>query len=307
MSLRSDLKEKSFIYTAELNPPKSNECQTLLKNAQQIESLVSAINITDNSGATVKLSALAASILIQQKIAVETIWQVTCRDRNRLALQSDFLGASALGIKNILPLRGDALEKGDYPEAAAKSFDLSSTEELFNIIYKLKAGVDLAGKALKPFDSIDMCVGSAAHPADMNLKQQKEKMLRRIDLGVEYYQTQICFDHQELMAFKESIGDELAAKTLVGLTPLKTLGQANFIDKNIWGVNVPESFLNELSECIDANKDSKDEANLKAQHEVGLKQAQVVVKQCKELGFKGVHVMAIGQESLLNPILTQLQ
>ena len=143
MSLRDDLKAKDFVITTELNPPKGTDISKVIDNARKISGMVSAINVTDNPGANMKMCPMALSYLIQRETGIETVWQVTCRDRNRLGLQSDLLGAYALGIKNILPLRGDEPTPGDHPQTT-QCFDIA-TEELLQAIHKIKSGHDLNG------------------------------------------------------------------------------------------------------------------------------------------------------------------
>lgn len=293
MSLRKDLSNKDkFIITAELNPPKGTDAKPTLEKAQKIRDLVSAINITDNSGAGMKMSPLALCHLIQIKLGVDTIWQMTCRDRNRLALQSDLLGGIPLGIKNILPLRGDDPKISDHPGINA-SYDLG-TEELLEAIQKLKEGKDLADNEVKveavPFD---YCVGSAAHPGLPDLNAQTETMKRRIDLGVEFFQSQICFEKEQINKFYEAIGDELASKTILGITPIKSLKQAEFMNKNIFGVTVPEDSLKHLETASD-------------QQAKGLELARELVEHIKTMPFKGIHVMAIGQENILDTVIQKL-
>ncbi len=303
MSFKEDLSNTSFIATAELNPPKSFECEKILENASKLKGLVSAINITDNSGASVKVSSMTISHLIKRDFNIEPIWQITCRDRNRLAVQSDLLSAKVLGLSNILPLRGDELKQGDYPDAKA-SFDLN-TEELIQVIKQLEKGRDLAMKELKPhLGDFSFCVGSAAHPGVPDLVGQRETMLRRLDLGVEFFQTQICFDLSQLEIFKNAIGEKLASKTLLGITPIKSLKQAEFMHKNIWGVAVPDYIFSELTAITNLDPDSTE--SLEAQREIGLKFSQQICKRVQELGFKGIHLMAIGQEANLADILKRI-
>lgn len=304
MSLKEDLSNTNFIATAELNPPKSFECEKLLENASKLKGLVSAINITDNSGATVKISSMTVSHLIYREFNIEPIWQITCRDRNRLAVQSDLLSAKLLNLVNILPLRGDELKQGDYPDAKA-SFDLN-TEELIQVIKKLETGSDLAGKELKPhLNNFKFCVGSAAHPGLEDLTAQKETMLRRLSLGVDFFQTQICFDLDQLKRFRDVIGQDLAAKTLLGITPIKSLKQAEFMNKNIWGVSVPEYISTDL-EAVVKNEKLSEAESIEMQREIGLKYSQEICLHVKNLGFKGIHLMAIGQEAHLSEILQRI-
>lgn len=304
MSLRSDLENRDkFIITAELNPPKGTSLAKLMTNAKKIKDLVSAINITDNSGANMKMFSLAPSYLIQQELGVDSIWQVTCRDRNRLGIQSDLLSGVALGLRNLLPLRGDDPKTGDHPDCG-QNYDLQ-TEELLQAIDSMKAGKDQAGNEIDisevPFD---YCVGSAAHPGVPDLAGQAETMKRRQGMGVEFFQTQICFENDQLDKFYEAIGEDLARKTIVGVTPIKSLGQAKFMNDNIYGVTVPEEFLKELEEAANSSEDK--EESKKAQQQKGLELTKRFVDHLRTLPFKGIHLMAIGQESVLDQIIPTL-
>jgi methylenetetrahydrofolate reductase (NADPH) len=288
MSLRQDLQSREFIITAELNPPKSSDPSRVLANAAKLKSLVSAINLTDNSAAAMKMCPLALGYLIQQQHKLEVVWQLTCRDRNRLGLQSDLLGGAALGLKNLLLLKGDA-PQASTTLSEVKCFDLS-TEELLKAVNDLKQGQDYDGNKLET-SNLDYCVGAAAHPALVDLKAQRETMLRRMDLGVEFFQTQICFDIEQIERFVTSIGDELASRSLLGLTPLKSLKQAQFIDKNIFGVKVPEKLMQAMN---------VEEGLQQAQ---GLALAKQLVKIIKDTPLKGIHLMAIGQEDNLDNVI----
>lgn len=292
MSLRQDIQNKSFVITAEINPPKGSNAEHAINNAKKISKLVSAINITDNSGAAMKMASLALSYLIQKEAGVEAIWQLTCRDRNRLALQSDLLGGYALGLRNLLLLKGDAPLP---PLNAEKCFDLN-TEELIQAISKMKAGKDLDDNELKD-GKPDFCMASAAHPGLPDLKAQAETMQRRLDAGVEFFQTQICFEKEQIDKFVESIGEDLAKRTLLGITPLKTFKQANFMNKNIFGVKVPDSHLQAMEK---ANQDGNEQ-------ETGLKLAKELIAHIRKTPLKGIHVMAIGQEDVLDKVITAIQ
>lgn len=290
MSLRKAIQNKDFVITTEINPPKGCDPSIALANASKIKGLVDAINLTDNSAATMKMSPLVLSYLIQKETGIETIWQMTCRDRNRLALQSDLMGGAALGLINLLLLKGDPPNE---PIKEEKCFDVG-TEELITIINQLKQGKDSEGKELKSSPP-DFCMAAAAHPGLPNLAAQKETMLRRLDLGVEFFQTQICFEKEQINKFVDSIGDELASKTILGITPLKSLGQANFMNKNIFGVTVPDA-------DIAAMEAAGDDASKR-----GLELAKDLVDHIKTTPLKGIHVMAIGQEDILDKIVSTIR
>ncbi len=301
MTLRQDLSSNKFIFTAELNPPKAANADILIARARPLKNLVSAINITDNSGASMKMASLAVSYLMQRETGIEAIWQMTCRDRNRLGLQSDLLGGWALGLRNILILSGDPADKGDAPTTKG-SFDLKS-DELLTAVSKLKQGQDFDNNKVEGV--IDYCAAAAAHPGAPDLKAQAETMQRRLDAGAEFFQTQIVFDIDQLKRFADSIPESLARKTLVGITPLKTLGQANFINKNIWGVNIPEANMATMTAAIGTD-DAKSPDAMKRQHEAGLEIAQKLTAELRKLPFKGAHIMAIAQEDRLVDIIKYL-
>jgi 5,10-methylenetetrahydrofolate reductase len=302
VSLREDLSSGKFIITTELNPPKHIDLTRLLNNAQKIKGLVSAINITDNSGAGMKMASLAASYIMQRETGIEAIWQMTCRDRNRLGLQSDLIAGAALGLKNLLILRGDIPIK-DSSLKEEKCFDLS-TEELLTAINALKSGKDYEGIELKG-TSPDFCVAAAAHPGMPDLKTQTETMKRRYDNGVEFFQTQISFEKEQIDKFVESIGEELASKTLLGITPLKTIKQAEFMNKNIWGVTVPDEQIELMKKSL-GNKDPQSEEGKALQQSQGLALSKELIDHIKSTTLKGIHIMAIGQESELDTIIKSI-
>jgi 5,10-methylenetetrahydrofolate reductase len=304
MSLRSDLISNKFIITTEINPPKSSDIEESLLNASKVKDLVSAINITDNSGAGMKMSSLVLSYIVQSKTGLESIWQITCRDRNRLALQSDLLGAWALGLKNILALKGD-IPQGASDLKEEKCFDLN-TDELLIAIKNMKSGMDLDEKVFKPFNNFpDFCAGSAAHPGVPDLQAQKQTMLRRMDTGVEFFQTQICFEKDQINRFIDVIGNELASKTLLGLTPLKSLKQAEFMNKNVWGVSVPNLHLEFMNKSIIDNNPDSDTSKFEQQKR-GMELACELFDYIKTTPLKGIHLMAIGQENSLDNIIKKL-
>ena len=299
MSLRQDLSSKDFVITAELNPPKHIDLSKLISNAAKLKGLVSAINITDNSGAGMKMTSLAASYIMQRDVGIEAIWQLTCRDRNRLGLQSDLVGGAALGLKNLLILRGDIpVKDGSLPEE--KCFDFA-TEDLLQAIQALKSGKDYDGIELKG-TAPDFCVAAAAHPGMPDLSQQTETMKRRFGNGAEFFQTQICFEKEQIKKFIESIGDELASKTLLGITPLKTIKQAEFMNKNIWGVTVPDSQIKIIQDAL-SGKDAQSDAGKVLMQEQGLALAKELVGYIKTTPLRGIHIMAIGQEGVLDKII----
>ena len=284
MTLVEALNNKKFIITCELAPPKGTDVSSLSKMAVLLKNLVDAVNLTDGQGGNMRMCPLAAAhFLLKEK--VDIIWQLTCRDRNRIALQADCLGASAIGIKNVLPMRGDDPKSGDHPDAKAV-FDLETTE-LIKVLKKLNDGFDMSGNELK--GKTNFLIGCTAHPNAPDLVKQKELIKERFSLGVGFVQTQICYEIDQIKKFIESLG-EFAKKTIIGITPLKSLKMANFMNEKVFGVTVPEKIMKRI-------EDAKD------QRQEGLIIAQEIVSELKNIGVGGVHIMAVGQENELPNII----
>lgn len=284
MSLREEINSKKFIITCELAPPKGTDVSNIINMANSLKNIIDAVNLTDGQGGNMRMCPLAsATFLLQEK--VDVIWQITCRDRNRIALQADCLGASAIGIRNVLPMRGDDPASGDHPEAKGV-FDLDTTE-LIKVLIKLNEGFDMSGKELK--GKTDFLVGCTAHPNAPDLKKQRETLDQRFEIGAGFIQTQICYEVDQIKRFIDSVGD-LARKTILGVTPLKGIKMANFMNEKVFGVNVPKQIMQRL-------ESAKDE------HLEGLNIAKEIVDEIKKTSIGGIHVMAVGQESKLSEII----
>lgn len=284
MGLKEALNKGKFIVTCELAPPKGTDVSGLVERARELKDLVDAVNLTDGQGGNMRMCPLAAAtFLIKEKIDV--IWQVTCRDRNRIGLQADILGASAIGIKNVLPMKGDDPKFGDHPDAKP-IFDIT-TDELITAINKLNQGFDMSGNELK--GKADLLIGCTAHPNAPDLKKQKDTLQKRFDLGVSFIQTQICYEPDGLKRFIDSLG-ELAKVTIIGITPLKSLKMAAFMNEKVVGVSISKKLI----ERLEKSQDQKQE---------GLFIAKEIVDSLKTSGIGGIHVMAVGQEKELPSII----
>lgn len=287
MTLTEALNQKKFIITCELAPPKGTDVSNLSKTAILLKNLVDAVNLTDGQGGNMRMCPLtAAHFLLKED--VDVIWQLTCRDRNRIALQADCLGAGALGIKNVLPMRGDDPKRGDHPDAKAV-FDLE-TIELIKVLKKLNNGFDMTGNELK--GRTNFLIGCTAHPSAPDLLKQKELIKEKFSLGVSFVQTQICYEIDQIKKFIELLG-EFAKKTIIGITPLKSLKMASFMNEKVFGVTVPERTMKR----IEGAKDQRQE---------GLIIAREIVDELKNTGIGGIHVMAVGQEQALPEIISFL-
>ncbi len=287
MTLEEAITNGKFIITCELAPPKGTDVSNLTKLSSSLKKIVDAVNLTDGQGGNMRMCPLAgATVLLKE--GVDVIWQLTCRDRNRIAIQADCLGASAIGIRNVLPMRGDDPKAGDHPDAKGV-FDLETTE-LIKVLNKLNQGFDMAGNELK--GKTNFLIGCTAHPNAPDLKKQKETLDQRFEIGASFIQTQICYEIDQMKKFVESLGD-LAKRTIIGITPLKSLKMANFMNEKVFGVSVPQEVMKRLEASSDAQKE-------------GLNIAKEIVSEIKKIGVGGIHVMAVGQENLLPEIIRSL-
>ncbi|MBI1858955.1 MAG: methylenetetrahydrofolate reductase [Candidatus Melainabacteria bacterium] len=285
MGLREAITEGKFIITCELEPPKGTDVSNLAQLAKELNGLVDAINLTDGQGANMRMCPMAAAQYVLKE-GIDVIWQLTCRDRNRIGLQADCLGASALGIRNVLPMRGDDPKGGDHPEAKPV-FDLNTTE-LITVLNKLNNGFDMAGKELN--GKTNFFIGCTAHPNAPDLLKQRETLEERFSIGAGFIQTQICYEVEQLKKFVDSIGNDLAKKTIIGITPLKSLKMANFMNEKVFGVTVPDDIIKK----IESSEDAKLE---------GLEIAKAIVDEIRKLNIGGIHVMAVGQTKELPKII----
>lgn len=286
MGLREALESGKFVVTAEVAPGKGTDVDHLLKDAAVIKEHVDAVNVTDLQSSVMRLGSLAFSHLLTD-MGIDPVFQVTCRDRNRLALQSDLLSAWALGIKNVLALTGDHPCLGDHPEARPV-FELDSVS-LLETIGKLNSGFDMAGNELK--GKPDFLPGAVVNPGADNeaaLDLQIIKMEKKIEAGAKFFQTQGVYDLDAFEAFMKRV-EPMNTKVLGGIILLKSVGMARYMNKNVAGVFVPEPLIQEIKEAQD-----KSEASFNI--------AVRLVKGMKDL-CDGVHIMALGWEKKIPPIL----
>ena len=289
MSFKEAIETGKFLVTAEVGPGKGTDVEHLLKDADIIKDRVDAINVTDLQSSVMRLGSMAVSHLLTE-IGVDPIYQVTCRDRNRLALQSDLLSGWVLGIRNVLALTGDHPSLGDHPNAKPV-FDLDSVT-LLEMIGTLNSGKDMSGIELK--GAPDFLCGAVVNPGADNeaaLDLQIMKMEKKIEAGAKFFQTQGVYDLDTFEKFMKRI-EGLHTKVLVGIILLKSVGMARYMNKNVAGVFVPEPLIQELKEAED-----------KAQASMNI--AIRLIKGAKDL-CDGVHIMALGWESKIPPIMDEL-
>lgn len=284
MTFKEKLLQEKFLVTSEIGPPKGIETQTLLEDAELIRNRVDAINVTDLQSSCMRLGSLVTCHLLKQK-GFEPIFQVTCRDRNRLALQSDILSAAALGLENILALTGDHPSLGDHPQAMPV-FDLDSVQ-LIQVIRTLELGKDMAGNDLEG-QPPKFCVGAVVNPGADPLEPQILKMEKKIEAGAEFFQTQAIYDIKIFENFLMKT-KYLKTKILAGIVLLKSAGMAKYMNSNVAGVCVPDNFIKEMQETKDKVRTSVDIAAR-------------LIKDLKPM-CQGVHIMPIGWDKKVPLVL----
>jgi methylenetetrahydrofolate reductase (NADPH) len=284
--LREAIQHKKFVITAELSPRKGTIVTNFIKMVHALKGKVDAINITDNQRAVMRMSSLVASYLVLREGA-EPVFQLTCRDRNRIALQSDLLGAATLGIKNVLALTGDHPSAGDFPEAKPV-FDLDATT-LLQTIKKLNSGVDLNDHPLK--GSTDFFAGAALTPQTQPLDPVLLSMERKIKAGAEFFQTQPVFDIGAFELFMTKIAS-FKAPIIPGVLLLHSAEQALNLNDHVPGIKIPEVMIQRLKNASDPRLE-------------GIEIAVELIKSLREIS-SGVHIMTVGQEKDIPVILERI-
>ncbi|HPP86631.1 MAG TPA: methylenetetrahydrofolate reductase [bacterium] len=289
MKLSEIYKTKKFIITAEIFPPKGTNIQSLREKSKILKNYVDAINVTDNQRACLRLGGLAiAKLLIDEGLI--PIYQLTCRDRNRLALQSDLLAASVFGVQNILILSGDHPKHGDHPETKPV-FDFDSVQ-LLKVAKNLNTGYDFAGNKLN--GATDFYIGAVVNPTIEPLDLQIIPMKKKIEAGAKYFQTQVSFDIEIFKKFyqrliSEGIRDKV--KIIAGVFLLKSAKMIEFM-KKIPGVYIPDNIVERISKADN-------------QLDEGIKISAELIRELKTI-FDGAHIMAINSEELIPNILEKI-
>lgn len=282
---RNALQSDEFLVTAEVAPPKGGNAANMLQMALLLKNRVHAVNITDGSRAVLRMSSLAASIILLQH-GIEPICQVACRDRNRIGLQADLMGAHALGVRNILALTGDPVKAGDHPEARAV-FDLEAVR-LLQLISKLNQGFDANDKPM-PDGPTDLLVGAAVDPQLNSWSGLQSRFERKLAAGAQFFQSQLICDFDRLEKFMTQIAAGSNKPVLAGIFLLKSAKNAQFINRNVPGVSIPDEIIQRLERATDPLQE-------------GIAIAAEQVKLAREL-CQGVHMMAVRREDLIPQIL----
>jgi methylenetetrahydrofolate reductase (NADPH) len=283
--LSEQLQSGKFVVTSEIGPPKGVNLEKCLADAEKLRAKVTAINVTDLQSAVMRIGSLAVCAKLVE-MGLEPIFQLTCRDRNRLALQSDLLSAWAMGIRNVLCLTGDHPALGDHVEAKAV-YDLDSVQ-LLKTASTLNQGKDLAGHELegKP----DFFLGAVVTPGADPLEPQVIKMKKKIAAGARFFQTQAVYDTNSFEEFANQV-QKFNVPIIAGIVMLKSAGMAKFMNENVAGIHVPDSLIEEMMA-------TKKEDQKKKAVEVSVR----IIREIKPF-CQGVHVMPLGWDELVPEII----
>lgn len=272
-TLKSKHLAHTFTVTAELDPPKSASSGKTEKEIEKIASYVDAVNIADCPMAKLRMSPIALSSIIQHKYDVESIFHLTCRDRNIIGLQAELLGAAALGVHNILTLTGDPPSIGDHPNAQGV-FEVDSTG-LIEIAHTLNEGYDMAGHSLET--PTDFYIGTTANPGAEDIDKELKRLEGKKKKGAQFIQTQPVYEIKKAEAFMEGM-KEIGLPILFGIVPLKSIKMANYFNNNVPGVHVPNAILRLME---------------KGNRETGLSIAKELVSALSSIHADGVHLMPV--------------
>jgi methylenetetrahydrofolate reductase (NADPH) len=289
--LEKILKAGHFAVTGECGPPRGADAEAVRRKCGLLKDKADAFNITDNQTSVVRMSSIASSVIMMQE-GMEPIMQMVCRDRNRIAMQSDILGAAALGIKNMLCLSGDHQRFGDHPQAK-NVFDIDSIQ-LLSMVRKMRdEGKFLGGDEIK--SPPKLFVGAAANPFADPFEIRAPRLAKKIAAGAEFIQTQCIFNLKKFSEWMKLVVDRgLHEKVFIlgGVTPFKSFGMAKYMGNNVPGMDVPDDLLQRMKGTPKEN-----------QAEEGIKIAVETIQQLKEMkGISGVHIMAIEWEEKVGEI-----
>jgi len=283
--LQQTLEKKSKVITAELMPPRGGDPIRSLKIAQLLKDKVHAVNITDGSRAVMRMCSLAMSKLLLEN-GIEPVMQISCRDRNKIALQSDILGANALGIRNILCITGDSVKAGDQQDS--KAVHEFESVRLLQQIKAFNTGIDPTFGELSDKKTL-IFAGAAADPSCRNQRSLKNRISKKKEAGARFIQTQMVMEKENLIEFCEKISKPLEIPVIAGVFLLKSYKNALFINKYVPGANIPENILNRL-------KDAKEPL------QEGIKIAAEQAHDFMNIA-NGVHLMAVKAEHLIPEII----
>ncbi len=287
-SLQQKLSAGHTVVTAELTPPKGTDLSELFTKAQALQGFVDAINVTESARALMTVAPIAAARLLLDR-GIEAIVQMTARDRNRIAIQADLLGAAVLGVHNFVFMGGDPPKIGDHPDAKPV-FDLTASQ-MAAAARELALGRDMGGKPLR--GAPQLFVGATVNPGATDFQAEVVNTRRKFDAGVKFVQTQAVYDVAVLQRFMDAVKPDGVA-VLAGIIPLKSAKMATWLNEKVPGIRVPDALIQELEQADGA------EAELAKGIEIAARLVAAVTRVCQ-----GVHVMAIGAEAHIPAVLRQ--
>jgi len=281
------LNSGEFIVTSEIGPPKGTDTSELVHHIDLLKEKVDAINVTDHQSSVMRFPSLGGCLLIKER-GGEPILQMTCRDRNRLALEADLLFAYSRGITNVLCLTGDSVDVGDH-KVAKPVFDLDSVQ-LIRMIRTMESGKDMAGNDMK--GAPKFCIGASVHPEADFIEPQLIKFDKKVAAGAQFFQTQGIFDLGSLQRFMQ-YASQFNVKILAGIIVLASAGMAKYMTNNVPGIIVPKAMIDELATAEKGKGLQK-----------GIQIAVRFIKTIKDEKLcHGVHIMAVGNEGVVPEIL----
>ena len=292
--LEKILERGEFAVTSECGPPRGADPEVIRKKGELIQAAVDAINITDNQTSVVRMSSFSSCVILKQ-MGIDPVLQMVTRDRNRIALQSDLLGASALGINNVLCLTGDHQKFGDHP-TAKNVYDLDSIQLIQTVKRMRDEGKFLGGAELKGVPRF--FIGASANPFADPFEFRVVRLAKKVAAGAQFIQTQCIFNLDRFRRWMEQVRDRgLHEKVhiLGGVTPMKSLGMANYMKKEVPGMDVPDELIARIK-GVDKEKRAEE----------GIKICVETIKQLREIeGVHGVHIMAIEWEEMVPRIVEE--
>jgi methylenetetrahydrofolate reductase (NADPH) len=279
-----------FAVTAELGPPKNNDVSVIQRKVDFLRGYVDAVNVTDNQTAIVRMSSIATGAFVIQ-MGMEPVMQMVTRDRNRIAMQSDLFGATALGIKNIVCLTGDHHTFGNQVNAK-NVHDLDSVQ-LINMVKTMRDEKTLMGGEEKIEGDINMFIGGAANPFADPFEFRALRTAKKAAAGVDFIQTQCIYDMErfkEWMKMIRDLGVHEKVHIMAGITPLKSAGMARYMAKNVAGITIPDAIIDRMAKAAKGSEE-------------GIKICVEQIQEVREIeGVHGVHIMAIEWEQMISKI-----
>ncbi len=290
--LQQILDSGQFAVTAEIGPPKHSSAEGIRHHAEMMHNYVDATNITDNQTAIVRMSSIAAGVHVLS-CGIEPIIQMTCRDRNRIAMQSDLLGAYSLGMRNVLCLSGDHQKFGNHP-MAKNVYDIDSMHLIYNLHRMRDEKVFFSGEAIKEYEP-QFFIGAVANPFADPFEFRVDRLEKKVNAGAQFIQTQCIFDMERFERFMEMVrkrGIDERAHILAGVTPVKSWKAASYMQNNVSGMIVPNELVERLKNAEDPKREGLD---------ICIEQIKYIKENIK--GVHGVHIMAIAWEEVVPEIV----